>query len=92
MEKVTAQAVQSIKHYQADNGRFAGNGFVDAVNRKSQKPTFCGVGAHQQNSITEKKSKVLTTGAHTLLLHGIRMWPQMIDNIFWIFAMKSVAK
>ena len=68
-----AQARRSVKHYQADNGRSADNGFVDAVNSKSQKLTFCGVGAHHQNSIIENKNKVLTTGAQKILLHGIRV-------------------
>ena len=26
-----------------------------------------------------------------LLLHGIIIWPQMIDEMFWPFAMKSIA-
>ena len=54
--------------------------------------TFCRVGAHHQNGIIEKKNKMLTLGAHTLLLHGMRMWPTMIDSMFWSFAMKAVAE
>ena len=50
------------------------------------------MGAHHQNAIIENKNKILTTGARTLLLHGIRMWPQMIDNMFWPFAIKAVAE
>ena len=46
MEKVMAQAGQTVKHYHADNYRFSDNGFIDAVNRKDQKITFCGVGTH----------------------------------------------
>ena len=92
VEKVMAQAGPSIKHYHADNGRFADNGVVDAVNSKYQKLTFCGVVAHHQNGIIENKNKVLTTGARILLLHGIRMWTQMIDYMFWPFAMKAVAE
>ena len=37
----------------------------------------------------EVKNKELTNGARTLLLHGIRMWPQMIDSMFWPFALKA---
>ena len=92
MEKVMAKSGKSAKHYQSDNGRFADNGFVAAVNRKSQKLTFCEVGAHHQKIIIENKNKVLTTVARMLLLHGIRMWPQMIDDMFWPFATKAVAK
>ena len=32
------------------------------------------------------------TGGHTLLLHGIRMWTNMIDKMFWPFAIKAVAE
>ena len=92
MEKVTAQARRYIKHYHADNIRLADNGFVDFVNRKSQKPTFYGVGAHHQNVIIENRNKVLIKGTLTILLHIISMWPQMIDGMFWPFSMKVVAK
>ena len=34
MEKVMAQAGRTVKHYHADNVRFADNGFIDAVNGK----------------------------------------------------------
>ena len=87
-----AQAGRKVKHYHADNGRFADNGFIDAVNSKDQKITYFGVGAHHQNGIIENKNKMLTLGAQTLLLHGMRMWPSMIDTMFWPFAMKAVAE
>jgi hypothetical protein len=57
------------------------------VNQKDQEITFCAVGAHHQNGIIENKNKMLTLAARTLLLHGIRMWPQMIDTMFWPFAL-----
>ena len=81
-----------MKHYHADNGRFADNGFLQSVNSKDQEITFCGVGAHHQNGIVEGKNRVLTQGARTLLLHAMRMWPQMIDSMFWPFAFKAVAE
>ena len=62
MEKVISQARRSVKHYHSDNGRFTKNGFIDAINSKYQKLTFCGVGAHHQNGIIENKNKILTTG------------------------------
>ena len=79
MEKTIAQARQTVKHYHADNGRFADNGAIDS---KDQKITFCGIGAHHQNNIVENKNKLLTNGAQTLLLHGIRNWPQIVDKMF----------
>ena len=60
METVMAQAGRYVKYYHADNGRFADNGFIDAINTKDQKITFFGVGAHHQNGIIENKNKMLT--------------------------------
>ena len=59
MLKVMAQTGRYVKHYHADNGRFSDNGFIDAINTKDQKITFCGVGAHHQNGIIENKNKML---------------------------------
>jgi hypothetical protein len=91
-EKVTAQANRTVKHYHVDNSSFAHKGFLDKVNCKDQKITFCAIRAHHQNGIIENKNRILTLSARTLLLHGIRMWPQMIDTIFWPFAFKAAAK
>ena len=92
MEKVMAQSGRYVKHYHADNGWFSDNGFIDAITSKYQKITFCGVGAHHKNGIIENKNKMLTLGACTLLLHGMRMWPTMIDSMFCQFSMKAVSK
>ena len=76
----------------ADNGRFEDNGFLQSSNSKDQEITFCGVGAHHQNGIVEGKNRVLTQGARALLLYAMRMWPQMIDSMFWPFPFKAVAE
>jgi hypothetical protein len=65
---------------------------MEEVNHKDQKITFCGVGAHHQHGIIKNKNKMLTLSVRTLLLHGIRMWPQMIDTMFWPFAFKAAAE
>ena len=87
-----AQSRQTVTQYQYDNSRFAENGFIDAINLKYQKITFCGVEAQQQNGIVENKNKNMSTGARTLLLHGMRIWPPMIDGILCLFAMKVIAE
>ena len=51
IEKVMEQAGRNVKHYHANNGRFAEYGFINAVNVKYQKIISCGVGAHHQNGI-----------------------------------------
>ena len=88
-EKLLSTMGHSVKHYRADNGRFHDQGFVKDVRDKDQTIDFCAVGTHNQNGIVENKNKEITNGARTLLLHGIRMWPQMIDSMFWPFALKA---
>ena len=92
MEKVMAQAGRTVNHYHTDNGRFSDNGFIDAINGKDHKITLCGIGVHHQNVIIENKNKILTTGGCTLLLHSRRLWPNMIDEMFWPFVIKAVAE
>ena len=76
-----AHAGRTITHYHTDNGRFADNGVTDSVNENNQRITCCGMGDHYQNGILLriKKNKMLTLGAQTLLLHGMRMWTQLIE-------------
>ena len=91
-EKSLKQAGCTAKHYHANNGRFSDKGFHKDINDKGQEITLCGVGAHHQNRIIENCNKKLTLGTRTLLLHGMRHWPQMIDTLFWPFAIKAVAE
>ena len=77
-----------IEHYHADNGRFAEPAWKEDCKLKNQKLTFCGVGAHHQNAIVERKIKDLTLTARTLLLHAMRFWPEYISQILWPFAIK----
>ena len=82
-EKILAQADRLVTHYHSDNGIFSNNAFLESINKKDQKITFCAVGAHHQNGIIENKNKMLTISGQTLLLHAIRHWPEMIDSMFW---------
>jgi hypothetical protein len=90
--KVLAQAGRTAKHYHADNGRFSNKGFHQDITNKGQSITFCVVGVHHQNGIIENRNKQLTLGARTLLLHSMRHWPQMVDTMFWPFAIKAMAE
>jgi len=45
--------------------------------------SFCGVGAHHQNGIAEKRIGVLQKRATTLLLHAQRRWPDAINSHLW---------
>ena len=86
-EKCATKGV-TIKHYHADNGRFAEPAWKEDCKAMSQKLTFCGVGAHHQNAIVERKIKDLTLTGRTLLLHAMRYWPEYISQILWPFAVK----
>ena len=91
-EKILKQAGRTAKHYHADNGCFSDKGFHKDIYNKGQELTFCGVGVLHQNGIIENRNKQLTLGARTVLLCGMRHWPQMVDTLFWPFAIKAVAE
>jgi hypothetical protein len=44
-----------IRHYHADNGRFVDNAWKDALLEENQAITYCGVNAHWQNGIAERR-------------------------------------
>lgn len=48
-----------VLHYHADNGRFAENLWKQDILRQGQKLTFCGVSAHHQNGVAEKRIRDL---------------------------------
>ncbi len=78
-----------VEHYHADNGIFADSLFMKDIKQSMQRITFCGVGAHHQNGITERMIKSLTLVARTLLLHAQRHWPEYITTMLWPFALKA---
>jgi hypothetical protein len=81
----------TISSYRADNGRFADSGFQQAVKDSNQKITYCTVGAHHQNGISERRIKELTLISQTLLLHAKRHWPDYVSTMLWPFALKEAA-
>jgi transposase InsO family protein len=78
-----------IKHYHADNGRFKDNLFTKSIEDKGQTISFCGVGAHHQNGIAEKRIGDLQRRATTLLLHAQRRWPDAINTHLWTYAIRA---
>jgi hypothetical protein len=78
-----------IQHYHADNGRFANSGFANAVKKQQQNISFCGVNAHFQNGIAEKRIRDLQEQSLTMLLHAKSRWPKVVSIHFWPYALKS---
>jgi hypothetical protein len=60
----------TIQHYHADNGQFADNLFLKSIKDKGQTISFCGVNAHFQNGIAEKRICDLQEAARSQLLHA----------------------
>jgi hypothetical protein len=77
-----------IKHYHADNGRFAESVWKEDVQKKGQQLTFSGVGAHHQNGRAEKRIRDLQDLARTSLIHAHRRWPDAIDSRLWPYAIR----
>ena len=48
-----------IIHYLADNGRFADNAFIADCKAQRQGLSYCGVNAHLQNGIAERRIRDL---------------------------------
>ena len=77
----------TIKHYHADNGRFQDKLFHQAIREEKQTLPFCGVNAHFQNGVAEKRIRDLQDNARTMLLHAQRMWEDAITINLWPYAL-----
>ena len=79
----------NVKHYHADNGRFADNAFLKSVAESGQTISFCGVNAHFQNGIAEKRIRDLSEQARKQLLHAKARWPSAIELNLWPYALRN---
>ena len=78
----------TVQHYHCDNGRFADKEFINDVKNALQTISFCGVGAHHQNGIAERRIRDLTESARTMILHAAHRWPKTITANLWPQAVK----
>eukprot|EP00978_Attheya_sp_CCMP212_P037948 scaffold183254_cov63-Attheya_sp.AAC.2 len=81
-----------IQHYHADNGRFADNAFIQSVQKCSQTISYCGVNAHFQNGIAEKRIRDLQEQARKTLLHAKSRWPEAITLNLWPYALRDASE
>ena len=81
----------TVSHYHTDNERFADSMFISEVKTRSQTISFCGVNAHFQNGIAEKKIRDMTEMAHKQLLYAKARWPTTIHLSLWPYAIRNAA-
>jgi hypothetical protein len=79
----------TIKHYHCDNGRFADNAYLDHVTKSGHTISYCGVNAHFQNGIAEKRIRDLQERARKQLLHAKAHWPSAIELNLWPYALRN---
>jgi hypothetical protein len=58
------------------------------VKAARQTISFCGVNAHFQNGVAERRIRELSDGARTSLLHAQDRWPSAISVHLWPYAVR----
>jgi len=87
-ERYAAKSGVTIKHYHADNGRFGETAFKAEVLKQGQTISFCGVNAHFQNAVAERRIRILQDQARAMILHARGRWPSAIDAHLWPYAIR----
>jgi hypothetical protein len=85
-ERFAARHHVTVKHYHCDNGIFAGATFCAAVQRANHTISFCGVNAHHQNGVAERRIQDLADRARSMLVNARHHNPFVTDNL-WPFAL-----
>jgi hypothetical protein len=79
----------TVQHYHANNGRFADHGFINHVTKNRQSISYCGVNAHFQNGMAEKRIRDLQDQATTMLMHAESKWPDVVTANLWPYALRE---
>ena len=90
-ERYASRHGVTVRHYQADNGRFAEHAFRRHAEERGQTLSYSGVNAHFQNGIAEKRIRDTQDAARTMLLHASRRWPEAIEAHLWPYALRMAA-
>ena len=77
-----------VHHYHAENGWFTDTGFVEDCQKQCQGITYCGVNAHFQNGIAEKKIHDLQEQTRTMMLHALCKWSSMLSIHLWPYGLR----
>ena len=87
-ERSAEQRGVKIVHYHADNGWFADNAFINDCKRQRQGLSYCGVNAHFQNGIAERRIRDLQEQTRTSMIYAMSKWKKMILICLWPYAMR----
>jgi hypothetical protein len=58
--------------------------------QKNQQMTMCGVNAHHQNGVVERRIRQLQDMTRTSLLQASMLWKDAINSHLWRYAMRKV--
>ena len=87
-ERSCEQRGVKILHYHADNGRFADNAFMNNCKTQDKGLSYCGVNAHFQNGIVERRIRDLQEQTRTSMLYAMSKWKKMILICLWPYSMR----
>ena len=79
-----------ICHYHANNGRFADKGFINNCQLNNKHLIYCGVNAHFQNRIAEKRIQDLQEATRTSVLYALHKWPCMLSVHLWPYTIGEI--
>ena len=88
-ERYSEERGVHILHYHADNRRFADKCFIENCQLNNQCLAYCGINAHFQNGIAEKKIWDIQEATRTFILFALHKWPCMLSIHLWPYAMRT---
>ena len=80
-----------IKHYHADNGRFADNKFISSIKERGQAISFCTAYAYHQNGKAEKAIRNLSEKARVVLFQSVNRSTSESSVHLWPYALRYVS-
>lgn len=91
-ERVSLSFGVNITRYHADNGRFVDNVWAKDATSKNQRMSLCGVNAHHQNGVVERRIRQLQDMTRTSLLQASTLWNGAINSHLWPYAMRKACE
>lgn len=88
-ERLSLSFGVKILRYHTDNGRFVDHAWMNDATAKSQRMSMCGVNAHHQNGVVERRIRQLQDMTRTALLQASILWKDAINTHLWPYAMRK---